>query len=352
MIIEKKQFVKDLVPGLQVTDTFVLLDAKQGQARNGPFWTLQLQDATGKIEAKIWSPQSQSYPSLDSGQLVRVEGMVTQFREQHQINVNQIAELGDLNQEGADASQFIPSSKEKPELLLLRLEELCRKHIFWPPWRKLVLKVLAAPDIRPRLLNATGGKAIHHAYVGGLLEHTLSVTELCLKYCEHYEELDQDVLLTAAVCHDLGKAWELTGGVSCDYTDEGRLLGHIHLGLEVLEPFLRKSGLEPELILHFKHIILSHHGEYEYGSPKRPKTAEAFCLHFADNMDAKMNQIHSLFGGDEEDGPEEDDSPAWSPYQRSLERYIYRPRHTPMGLMGRKSDKKQEESQCLLPLKG
>ncbi len=352
MIVEKRQFVKDLVPGLQVVDTFVLLEAKQGQARNGPFWSLQLQDATGRIEAKIWSPQSQSYPSLRGGQLVRIDGMVTQFREQHQINVNQIAELGEVGQEGADVSLFIPSSKEKPEILLSQLEELCRKHINWPPWRKFVLKVLADSEIRSRLLLAIGGKSIHHAYVGGLLEHTLSVTELCLMHSNHYPQLDRDVLLAAAICHDLGKAWELTGGLSCDYTDQGRLLGHIQLGMEVLEPFLKKSGLESELILHFKHIILSHHGEYVYGSPKRPKTAEAFCLHFADNLDAKMNQLQSLFSTEEEEEPGDDDGPAWSAYQRSLERYIYRPKHTPAGGTGRKSDKKQEESQCLLPLKG
>lgn len=344
--------VRDLQPGQPVKDMFVLVQAQQRQARNGPFWSLSLQDKSGRIEALIWSPHSLAYEGLSGGSLVYVEGKAESFKEQLQLNVEQLHTF-DLETvcnatPPLDLALFVPSSAEPPADLLERIEEICRQHLHYPGWRKLTTKVLTNEDIRARLLTAVGGKAIHHAYVGGLLEHTLGVVRLCLSFCDCYPHLDREALLSAAVFHDLGKAWELGGGVVADYTDPGRLLGHIQLGLEVLEPFLRKARLETELVMHFKHMILSHHGEYHFGSPKRPKTAEAMALHYADNLDAKMNQFVCAFAELEQEPGE--DEPAWSPYQRSLERFLYKPRPTPGNHASqRRSEKK--ENQCLLPLK-
>lgn len=146
---------------------------------------------------------------------------------------------------------------------------------------------------------------------------------LCLRFCDHYPDLDRQTLLAGAICHDLGKIWEFSGGLANDYTDAGRLVGHINLCLGKLDRHLAKSGLDEELILHFQHLILSHHGLYEYGSPRLPQTAEAFALHYADNIDAKITQSRSLFGALEDGGS------GWSPYQKSLDRQLFLAPKTP-----------------------
>ncbi len=353
MIFEKKQLMRDLRAGQPVADVFVLAEAKQGQARNGPFWSLTLQDASGRMEARIWSPQSQAYAGLEGGCLAYIEGQTQSYREQLQLNVDRLETLAledaGLQDEALDLSMLVPCSAEPPADILERVEEIIRQQVHYPPWRRFVASVLGNEDVRRRLLLAVGGKAIHHAYVGGLLEHTLGVMRLCLSFCDLYPRLDREILLAAAVFHDLGKAWELGGGLVADYTDAGRLLGHIHLGLEILEPYLQKAKLDPELVMHFKHLILSHHGEYQYGSPKRPKTAEAMALHYADNLDAKMNQFFNVFA--QSDGTEQSaEEQIWSPYQRSLERFIFLPKATP-GKQGSLKRNDKRDDQCLLPLK-
>ena len=351
----KSAFVSDLTPNQRIEDMFVLVSARQGQARNGPFWTLVLQDRTGRIDAKIWSPQSQEYPNLESGGVVLVRGLTGTYRDQIQLTVDWLREL-ETSDPAVDMAELVPSSENRPEDMLERLEALSLSVLHYPPWRTLAKKLLRDEHVRAKLLAAPGAKAMHHAYLGGLLEHTLSVVELCLKFSDHYPELDREILFLAAILHDLGKAWELSEGPATDYTDQGRLLGHIHIGLEVLEPFLAKCKADADLVMHLKHIILSHHGEYEYGSPKRPKTREAMALHYADNLDAKMNQMGNAFaeamqGKEPVPGAEaEADSPLWTPYQRSLERFLYKPRPTP-GNGAPKKKPAKEENQCSLPLK-
>ncbi len=338
----KTTFVKDLAAGAQVSDTFVIADAKLLTARNGPYWSLTLQDATGRVEAKIWSPASQAYDDLAPGLFVTAAGPVESFRDQPQINIQR---LEVLPAESQDLKDFLPSSRRDPEDMLADLKALVRERIEHKPLRALILRILKDEEIRRRMLNAPGAKTVHHAYLGGLLEHTLSVCRLCMAMADHYpDEVDHQILLAAAVFHDLGKAWELGGDVSPDYTDRGRLIGHITIGLEVLAPFLNKAkSLDQDLILHFKHIIISHHGELEFGSPRRPKTREAFILHYADNLDAKMATIRDAL----QDVP--DGETGWSGYQRFLERYVHQPRPTPKNSKTGKRDKGND--QCSLPLK-
>jgi 3'-5' exoribonuclease len=339
----KTTFVKDLVPGRAVDDLFLVADARSGQAKNGPFWTLALEDATGAVEARVWSPVSQLYADIRPGSLVRVEGMAGSYRDKTQISVDRL-EFLPPEALAPLLPLFTASSAVPPAALLEDLEALCRDNIRHAPWRRFTRKVLTDPEVRDRLVAAPGAKSVHHAYVGGLLEHTLSVCGLVLAIGGRYPALDMDTLLPAAAFHDLGKAWELTAGLPRDYTDPGRLLGHIVLGLDVLEPFFRKAkDLDPALVLHFKHIMVSHHGEYEFGSPKRPKTPEAFVLHFADNIDAKLNQTLGAFADD-------DPEASWSPYVRTLERFLYNPRR-----VARQDEAKKTEDkgtiQCSLPLK-
>ena len=341
-MIRKTHFVSDLAPGQPVADIFCIASARLAQAKNGPFWTLELEDVTGRIEAKIWSPAAQAYDALAPGQFVLVEGQVGSYRDRPQVGIDRLRRL-DPEEFTPDLADFVPSSSEPPEGLLEKLAELCRAEISYGPWRKFCAKVLSRAEIRARLLEAPGAKNVHHAYRGGLLEHTLAVCRLVLAICDRYPALDRDTLVAAAMCHDLGKAWELSAGPATDYTDAGRLLGHILITLELVEPLLAKAGVESELALHFKHILAAHHGEYEYGSLRRPKTAEAFVLHFADNIDAKMNQIFNAFPTGE---PGE-----WSPYVRTLERYLYNPPRAPREQPEKPPRPREKDAQCLLPLK-
>lgn len=343
----KGQTVADITPGGEVRGIFLIGAASQQQAKNGPFWRLELRDATGAREARIWSPLSQQYADLAAGQLVEVEGRADVFRDQLQIGVNRLRQLSAEERAGITMADFLPSSSRPPADMLADIEALCRKELRHKPWRKLIESVLRDPDIRAQLLVAPAAKNVHHAWTGGLLEHLLGVARLCMLLADAYPRLDRQTLLVGALTHDLGKLWELSGGLANEYTDEGRLVGHTNLALERLEPFIRKSGLEPELALHLRHLILSHHGLPEYGAPREPQTAEAFALHHADNLDAKLTQVHSLF--DDAMPPEE---AIWSPYQATLKRAIYRAPRTPAPDAKAEKDKAQtrppQDAQCSL----
>jgi len=343
-VSQKTTYIKDLINGERVRDIFLVGDAQLRESRNGPFWNLRLQDNSGAVEAKIWSPLSQSFSNIEAGMFVVAGGMVGSFRDKPQLTV-EMFDILNPEYNKFDITEFLPSSKEKPEDMMQDLDYLIAEHMVHPPWKKFCRRVLKDEEIYGRLLTATGAKTVHHAYVGGLLEHTLTVAKLCMSICDNYPEVDRQVLLAAAIFHDLGKAWELSGGLTNDYTDEGRLLGHIYIGVEILEPFLQKSkDLNSNLKLHLKHLILSHHGEYEYGAPKRPKTPEAFILHFADNIDAKMNTIFAELDKLDDNGAN------WTPYQRFLDRYLYKPEKSPDNPSS-KCDLKKSEAQCSLPLK-
>ena len=334
--------IREFRTGQNVDDVYVLVQARQAASRNGPYWDLRLQDASGQIEAKIWSPLSNEYTDLRAEQVVRVRAQVRTFREQHQLVVSELTHLREGEFQWSD---LIPCSDPPPQELLQELQGLCRKELSHPGWKKLCREVLGGRDMRDRLLAAPAAKAIHHAYRGGLLEHTLHVARTCLAQCDLRPDLDREILLVGAVVHDLGKAWELRGGVAPEYTDTGRLLGHIVLGLQVLQPITdRIEELDSGLLLHLHHLILSHHGEFEFGSPKRPKTKEAFVLHFADNLDAKLNTVDSALEDSDQDDP-------WSAYQRSLERKVYRAASTRDFEKNGDSSGKGTTRRCLLPLK-
>lgn len=323
MNMQKTQFIRDISANDEVHSVFALSQATQGQARNGLFWRLVLADASGTVGAKVWSPLSQQFTALAPGMMVAVRGRAATFRDQLDVNVDALHILGEEELAGLDMADFMPASERHPDDMMEDLLQLCRTTFTHKPWMRFIKAVFRDEEIGLRFKTAVGAKHLHHAFAGGLLEHTLSVSQLCMRLCDHYPELDRQVLLAGAIFHDMGKAWELSGGIANDYTDEGRLIGHISIGLEKAEPYLVKSGLDPALVMHFKHLVLGHHGTKEWGSPVLPATPEAMVLHYADNIDAKLAQTRSLFAdlGEVDTG--------WTPFQPTLGRQMYKPARTP-----------------------
>jgi len=316
-----KRMITALNLGTEVDEIFIIAAAQQGQARNGPYWRIEFRDASGNISGKIWSPQSQSFPELPPGTFVAVKGRVISYRDQLELSVEHMRILSDEEKSQIDLSLFMLSSPYRPEDMMQELLDLADKHLVHMPWRRLVRGVLMDGEIGMALRMAPAAKTMHHAYTGGLLEHTLSVTRLCMRLADQYPRLDRQALFAGAVCHDLGKLWELSAGIVVEYSQAGKLLGHIFLFLERLNPFISRAALEPELAEHLKHLILSHHGSYEFGSPRLPATPEAFALHYADILDAKMQQVEKVLDGMEEQ--------SWSPYLPSLERSLFKPIRSP-----------------------
>lgn len=334
--VTKSVMISSLGLGDEVADCFILSMAQQGQARNGPYWRLEFRDASGSIGGKIWSPQSQAYPELAAGMPVWLKARVTSYRDKLELAIESMRLLDDSEFAVLDLALFMPASPVAPERMMQDILELCRKELTHKPWRKLIISLLSDEEIAARLRLAPAAKAMHHAYAGGLLEHTLSVARLCLRIADGYPQLDRQTLLAGAVCHDLGKLWELESGLVMDYTQQGRLIGHIVLVLEKIAPFMQKVGLEPALADHLRHLILSHHGTYEFGSPRLPSTAEAMVLHYADNIDAKLHQLGSALAGVEENG--------WSPYIPALERSLFRAEPTPVSAQAGRSENRKAET--------
>lgn len=333
--MSQRQCIRDLAANGEADSVFLLGGASLQQSRNGPYWRLELRDAGGTVEAKIWSPLSASFHDLAVGQFARVRGRVGLFRDQLQISVDELRVLTEEEAALLDRSEFMPAGPRPVSEMQEELDAMIEREFTHAPWKVFVRSVLGDERVCRSLPFAPAAKSVHHAYVGGLLEHMLSVAGLCLRMADHYAELDRQLLCAAALLHDIGKLEEMSGGLVNDYTDAGRFLGHITQGLLMMEPHLAASGLEPNLALHFRHLIVSHHGELEYGSPRQPATAEAFALHYADNMDARIAQWRGLFpppdsfsaGGDS--GQKNPAGPEWSPWQNVLGRALCRVPGTP-----------------------
>lgn len=319
----KTQRIADFSVGDEVSTLFLIGSAQQGQARNGPFWKLELRDASGTIDAKIWSPQCQMYPGLAPGYIVEIAGRISMYRERLEVSVDRLRVLAEEEKAELDLSLFMAASERPASELLAELAALCKANVTHGPWKKFLRLVLADPEVAERLPTSPAAKAMHHAYAGGLLEHTLGVATLCMALADLYPDLDRQTLLAGAICHDLGKIWELSQGLATEYTEPGRLVGHMQLVLDFLAPLIRKSGLEEHLALHLQHLILSHHGHHDYGSPRLPSTMEAFALHYADNLDAKLNQTRGALAH----VPEGESG--WSAYITSLERNVFMALPTP-----------------------
>lgn len=281
------KFIKEYKEGDRLFDIYLCKHKQSAVTKNGkPYENLILQDKTGTIDAKVWDPNNPGIGDFDALDYIEVYGDVISFQGALQVNVKRIRKC----QEGEyEAANYLPVSKKGIEPMYEELLGYIRG--IENPYLKKLLESFFVEDeefIRT-FKKSSAAKTVHHGFVGGLLEHTLSIVKLCEYYCKAYPVLKKDLLFTAAMFHDIGKTRELSLFPENDYTDEGQLLGHIVIGTEMIGERIRKiPGFPAVLASELKHCILSHHGEYEFGSPKKPAIIEALALNFADNTDAKM----------------------------------------------------------------
>ena len=282
--------------GEKLGDNYLCKSRQSALTKSGKAYeTVILQDKTGTLDAKIWDPGSPGIGDFDALDYVYVVGDVTSFQGSLQLSIKRAtrADEGEY-----DPSDYLPMSRKNIDEMYQELMKYMKK-IKNPFLLKLAESFFVENEAFIRLFkNHSAAKSVHHGFVGGLLEHTLSVVKLCDFYADQYDYLNRDLLITAAMFHDIGKTKELSAFPANDYTDDGQLLGHIVIGVELVGLGIRRIPDFPKrLASELKHCIVAHHGELEYGSPKKPALAEAAALNFADNTDARMETFREILMG-------------------------------------------------------
>ena len=308
------RYIETFHEGNHISDIYLCKTKQIQLTKTGKeYGNLILQDKTGTIEAKIWDLSSPGVGEFDAMDSVHIEADVTLFQNANQLNVRRIRTAREGEYVEAD---YLPVSKKEIGKMYEELLGFVRS--VKNPWLNQLLSGYFVEDkeFAKAFQFHSAAKTVHHGFVGGLLEHTLSVVKLCDYYAGYYKTLNRDLLLTAAMFHDIGKMQELSRFPENDYTDDGQLLGHIMIGTEMISERIRQiPDFPPRLASELKHCILAHHGELEYGSPKKPALLEALALNFADNTDAKMEtMIEALAAGGTNKG--------WLGYNRLLETNI------------------------------
>ncbi len=281
--------------GDSVSGFAYLAKMERRQDKNGrDFLDLVLKDAGSSITGKVWSDSPALNGNYELHDFVAFKGAVQSYRDQLQLNVRECRRAtGDDRQHGFDESLLIPSTRHSIDELEQRLTEILTQEIRRPILRRLAQETL--DSYRQDLREHPAAKMIHHAFRGGLLEHVVSMAELALQVCGHYSELDRDLVLLGVLYHDLGKTQELGAMPNNEYTLEGRLVGHVVMGRDLLREHCRAIPDFPtDLQLHLEHLILSHQGRLEFGSPVQPMTPEAIALHFIDDLDSKLAQLREV----------------------------------------------------------
>ncbi|MBI9074691.1 MAG: HD domain-containing protein [Desulfatibacillum sp.] len=316
----KTTFVENIQPGEKVDATFVVTDKSVSHRKDGaPFLNLTLVDRTGSVRAIMWDLGPDTLASFDNGDYISVKGQAGTYRDQVQVTVKAIAKVQD---DKVDPGDFLPVCPTDPQKLLAKLQELTAT-ITDPFLLKLMETFWQDQDFSRAFATAPAGKKMHHAYIGGLVEHTLSVALLVDPLAGHYiknKGVNRDLLLTGAVLHDVGKVEEFQWKAAIDYSDAGRLMGHAVIGVRILDEKIAAIPDFPnETAMLLRHMIVSHHGERDFGALEPPKTLEAVILHNIDDLDAKVNGVRTFMD-------QEDNGEAWTGYHRLMERHFYRGR--------------------------
>ena len=308
------RYIEQLQDGENVSEVYLCKNKIVGKTKSGKsYYSLLLQDKTGSIDAKIWELNN-GIGHFDSMNYVRVDGQITTFNNALQLNVKKIriADEGEYAQD-----DYMPCTKKDVDEMFADLLKLVDslEHSYY----KTLLKSFFVDDkeIAAEFKRHSAAKSIHHGYIGGLLEHSLAVARMCDYYTTYYKRLNRDLLITAALLHDIGKIYELSGFPENDYSDAGQLLGHIVMGTMMIRDRIKDIPDFPAKAANeLEHCILAHHGELEYGSPKKPALLEALALSFADNTDAKIQTFMEALDAKDESG--------WLGYNKMLESNIRR----------------------------
>lgn len=316
----KQTFVEQIRERDVIESVFLVRDKTLAMAKNGkPYLTLKLMDRTGEVEGRVWDNADQVSEVFNKDDFIRVRGKASLYLGKMQLVIQQLERIEETE---VDLADFLPVSGFSRDELKERLKRKVSS-IERPHFRQLMELFLADEAFLEMYSSAPAAKTMHHVFLGGLLEHSLAVTDLVDDVCRRYPDLNRDLLLLGALLHDVGKVAELSYRRSFDYTDAGKLLGHIMLGVEMVDARIRQiEGFPEKDAILLKHLLLSHHGQYEYGSPKRPKTIEAIVLNFLDDLDSKINGVQSHI-----DKNSASDSP-WTPYHRLYDRYFYAGEHS------------------------
>lgn len=288
------KYLNELHEGDRVNSIYLCKYKQAAVTKNGkPYENVILQDKTGCMDAKIWDPNSQGIDDFDVLDYIDVVGDVTTFAGALQMSIKRVRKASEGEYDPAD---YLPVSENSTDDMYGKLLAYIKS--VKNTWLSQLLEKLFVEDHEfiKSFQNHSAAKTVHHGFVGGLLEHTLGVVRLCDFYAATYPLLNRDVLLAAALCHDIGKTRELSEFPLNDYTDDGQLLGHIMIGAEMIHDKVKEiPGFPPVLESELKHCILAHHGELEFGSPKKPAMAEAVALNLADNTDARMETLTEVF---------------------------------------------------------
>ncbi|MDY6955055.1 MAG: HD domain-containing protein [Thermodesulfobacteriota bacterium] len=311
----KETFVNTMTAGQKIDDIFVARDKQQASKKDGaPYLTLVLADRSGDVTAVVWDNVQAVNKAFAKGDYVKVRGNVGEYRERLQVVVRHL-ERADPTE--VDAKDFLPATERDVNQMLDRLIQISQtvenEHL-----SRLLAAFFEDKTFVDLFKTAPAAKKMHHAYLGGLLEHTLSIVLLIQALSGHYKGVDTDLLIAGGILHDIGKVYEFSYETHIDYSDAGRLLNHIVIGVEMLERKIASLKDFPEdLTLLLKHMIVSHHGTRDFGSPEPPKTLEAIILNYLDDMDAKVSAVRTFM-------EKEDPEATWTSYHRVLDRFFYK----------------------------
>jgi 3'-5' exoribonuclease len=312
----KSIYIKDIRPGDKILDSFLVAEKNLAFSQKGsPYLNLRLKDRTGEVEGKIWENADEWDKQFKKGDVIQVQSRAVSFKNTLQLSIHDVEKLDEPDINPAD---FFSSAGRDIEEMFTELMSYVGE--METPYLKSLLESFFRDEAIATLFRkAPAAKTFHHVYIGGLLEHTLSVVQLLEQVADHYNGIDRDMLITGGLLHDIGKIYEFSYDRIIDYSDQGRLVGHIVIGVEMLDKKIATINDFPDLVaMELRHLLLSHHGTQEFGSPKRPKTVEALIVHYIDDLDAKVNAFQTYI----DESP--DDDSKWTPFHRLLERFIYK----------------------------
>jgi 3'-5' exoribonuclease len=315
----KSPYISELEVNKPVTAAFLVISKEVREKKSGePYLSLMLGDKSGRVDAKMWDNVVEVTDTFDRDDFVKIKGVVQLHLNRPQLVIHKIRSMPDTEVDFAD---FFPASLRNPDEMWAELRGIVST-VLNPHLRALLNGLLDDPEIARRYRMAPAAKSIHHAFLGGLLEHVLSLCGLCQITAAHYPNIDPDLMITGAVLHDIGKIYELSYDRGFNYTTEGQLLGHIMIAFRMLGDKIHAlPDFPPSLRNLVEHMVISHHGRLEFGSPKLPQFPEALLLHYLDDMDSKMESMRALIELDKQSSSD------FTGYNPALERTLLKKEH-------------------------